>query len=290
MTEYRIANRLLRIGKTTPSLHVFISQPNQQEPQSAEFVSDLTTAQATTRTSGFVAGSDREVTCRYDSGSIVVAVEDLAEFSVTRDGRSIELLRSTGHESEVEQAILGPPLLLALRMQNVAVLHAGSVATKNGVVAFLGPSGAGKSTLASFLARHVGEWSHCTDDLLPLDWGDGGIEALPHFPQLKLAPENQWRPPKPQWLPLLAVFSLSREPPPGSVVSSSALSLADATSVILEHSAAWTLFTPDMTDRHLAFCARIAETVPVRRLSYPRRFEALPEVAASIQADIERNV
>jgi hypothetical protein len=288
VTEYRIADRLLRIGRETPHLQVFTPQSNLQEPRSVEFLSDLTTVQTTTRASGFVAGRDREVICRFGPDSIVVAVEDLAEFSVTRDGSSIELATGTAPCGDIEQAILGPPLILALRLQNVTVLHAGSVATKNGVVAFLGSSGTGKSTLTAFLNQHVDEWSYCTDDLLPLDPGTDGIDALPHFPQLKLAPENQWCSPKPQRLPLLAVISLGEGPSPGSEVTGSALSAADATAVILKHSAAWTFFPPELTQRQLDFCAQIVETVPVRRIAYPRKAEILPEVADAIQAELDR--
>ncbi len=289
MTEYRIANRVLSIAEETPLLQLFLLDPNQPLQRTVEIPSGPITAQSTTRATGFVAGRDREVTCLSGPDSILVVVEDLAEFSVARDGSSIELAKGTGSDGEIDQAILGPPLLLALALQSVAVLHAGSVATKNGVVAFLGPSGAGKSTLAAFLDQLIGEWSRCTDDLLPLDRGTDGIDALPHFPQLKLSTNEQWCPPRPDRIPLRALFLLSGESSPGTGITSTALSTTDATVAILEHSAAWTFFPPELTQQHLAFCARIAQTVPVHRLSYPRRLDALQEVAAAIFDDIARD-
>jgi len=236
-----------------------------------------------------IAGDDREVECRFGPEKIAVRIQGIATFSVTGNGRSIELLEveDAAPQDLVEAAILGPPVLLALALQGVTCLHAGAVATENGVAAFLGPSGAGKSTLAAFLDREVAGWERCADDLVPLDKGPDGIEALPHFPQPKLPPERQWCGQKPERLPLCALYVLGEEASPGSGVTTEALSMSSATVEILRHSAAWTLFPPELVDHHLAFCASIAETVPVRRLAYPRHFGILPEVAAAIRADLE---
>jgi len=238
---------------------------------------------------GVIAGEDREVECRFGPGKIAVRIEGIATFSVTGNGRSVELVEAEDSAALelVEEAILGPPLLLALALQGVTCLHAGAVATEDGVVAFLGRSGAGKSTLAAFLNREVAGWQRCADDLLPMDEGPDGIDALPHFPQPKLPPERQWCGQKPERLPLRALYVLGEEALPGSGVTTESMSVSNATAEVLQNSAVWTLFPPELMDRHLAVCARIAETVPVRRLAYPRRFEILPEVAAAIRADLE---
>ena len=290
MTDFRIANRSLCIAGVSAHLQVFKAEPNLPPPQPSGIPSKLTTKELITHATGQVAGRDREVTCRFDPETILVQIEGIAEFSVSRDGSSIEIETTASNtpRDSVDEAILGPPLILALGLHGVMTLHASSVATENGVVSFLGKSSSGKSTLAAYLDQHIREWFRCADDLLPVDQGRDAAEALPHFPQLKLEPSDQWRPPKPERLPLRALYILDQDSRPESRVTITTLPPTDATVTILQHSAAWTLFPPELMNRHLAFCARIAETLPVRRLSYPRRVEALPEVAAAVQTDINQ--
>jgi hypothetical protein len=38
-------------------------------------------------------------------------------------------------------------------------------------------------------------------------------------------------------------------------------------------------------ERHLDFCVKTANSVPVRRLTYPYRPEALPEISAALLAN-----
>ena len=290
MTGFRIANRTLCIAGVSAHLQVFKAEPSPPLLRTSGIPSKLTTKELITRATGKVAGCDREVTCRFDPETILVQIDGIAEYSVSREGSSIEVVSTTKAvpRHSVDEAILGPPLILALGLHGVMTLHAGSVATENGVVSFLGKSGSGKSTLAAYLDQHIREWLRCTDDLLPVDQGTDAAEALPHFPQLNLELTDQWRPPKPERLPLRALYILDQTSPPESRVTITTLPPTDATVTILQHSAAWTLFPPELMNRHLAFCARIAETLPVRRLSYPRRVEALPEVAAAVQTDINQ--
>jgi hypothetical protein len=184
---------------------------------------------------------------------------------------------------------LGPPPILALALQGVTCLHAGAVATEHGVVAFVGRSGAGKSTLADFLQRHESGWSRCADDILAVALGNGGVDALLQFPQLKLDRDEQWCPPKPERLPLLAFYVLGDDPPEAENIVLRPLSPRESTAELVSHTVAWTLFAPDLLTRHLEFCASAAQAVPVRELSYPKRIELLPEVGEAIRADLERS-
>jgi hypothetical protein len=244
-----------------------------------------------THSEGIVAGQRRAVECRYSSDMVSVHIDGVCMFTIADGGESIEVLKSerTSPRDLVEEALLGPPMLIALAMRGVVVLHAAAVVRHGEGIALLGGSGSGKSTLAEYLDRKVTGWTRCADDLLPLAGGSEGVDCFPHFPQLKLESEDQWCPPKPERLPLRAVYILDTESPSPSGISIEALSPGDATVAVVKHSAAWTCFPPGLTQRHLAFCALIADTTPFRRIAYPRRVETLPDVAAAIRDDLNSN-
>jgi hypothetical protein len=54
------------------------------------------------------------------------------------------------------------------------------------------------------------------------------------------------------------------------------LPASQAVQAFLGHTAATRLFTPELLGRHLVFCSQAAERVPVYRLTYPHRWDALP--------------
>jgi hypothetical protein len=67
------------------------------------------------------------------------------------------------------------------------------------------------------------------------------------------------------------------------------MSARDGALSLVAHTVAARLFAPGLTSRHLAFCARLAAAVPVRELTYPRRADIAPQVAAVIEADLATN-
>jgi hypothetical protein len=288
---YRLAGRELTTAIGSRYLSPFEISPPEQPPTIEKLAPSGVAHNVVRRTTGWVAGEDRAVECRAENDGLRVWVERVGTFAVTWGGRSVCCVEEAPEmDPEVlEQIALGPPPILALALQQVICLHAGGVATEGGVVAFLGRSGAGKSTLAEFLDRREPGWSRCADDILALEGGEGGVEALPQFPQLKLDRDQQWRPPKPERLPMRAFYVLGEELPEASKPVVTALSPREATAELVSHTVAWTLFPPDLLRRHLELCASAAGAVPVRELSYPKRIELLPEVAETIRADLERS-
>ena len=79
------------------------------------------------------------------------------------------------------EALLGPPLVLALALRDTWCLHASAVEYGGRVIAFLGESGAGKSTLAAYLAGQPGV-RRVADDILPVAWQDHRLYYLAAFP------------------------------------------------------------------------------------------------------------
>ncbi|MCB0243469.1 MAG: hypothetical protein KDI12_08675, partial [Anaerolineae bacterium] len=56
-----------------------------------------------------------------------------------------------------------------------------------------------------------------------------------------------------------------------------------ATLALLSHTVAARLFDANLLRRHLSFCAEVAASVPVRRLVYPHRPDALAAVKALLE-------
>jgi hypothetical protein len=55
--------------------------------------------------------------------------------------------------------------------------------------------------------------------------------------------------------------------------------------VLMRHTMAGRLFGPSLIERHLDFCVKTTNYVPVHRLTYPYRPEALPEISAALLAN-----
>jgi hypothetical protein len=174
------------------------------------------------------------------------------------------------------EALLGPPLVLALAWRDKWCLHASAALFQDKMIAFLGESGGGKSTLAAYLSQNP-NWHLVSDDILPVSKDPGGLVAWPRFPQLKLPEEAQPGPSLPEELPLGKLCVLSNtdadERPDLKRLSASL-----AVPFLLAHTAGTRLFDPQLLEKHLTFCIQAAEGVHVYRLGYPRRLEALPEI------------
>jgi hypothetical protein len=247
-----------------------------------------------------------------DDGSVHMKIRGIFEAIVAVDGRSVTCARPDGaDQGSFEANLLNFVLSTALTQQGEEPLHATVLALEEGAVALLGPSGAGKSTLAAFL---IGQGARLiTDDMLRLTFSEGrgyahygpnrlklldepvqrllpGSIAAGYFNtlsgKLMVQPEDtvgsRRTPP-----PLTALFWLGDEPPADSsaagevntarlrgmelmrVLTSSAMNIRD--------------YSPPRLARQLRFAERVAQTLPVHALVYPRNYELLGRVAEEIR-------
>ncbi len=218
---------------------------------------------------------------------------------VAADGSSVALIQPCTlplEDPAIAQSLLGPGLLLALALKGTFAFHASAAAFAGRAAVFLGDSGAGKSTLAAALDRRgaVG-WTRLADDVLPVTLAaTGRIDALPAYPQLKLAPREQYVADgrRPERLPVAAVYLLE-EPGAGAdhdggadAVTLMPASPRDALLALTAHTMAVRLFAPSLAARHFAFCASAVGVLPVKRLRYPRQIALLDAVVAAVEADL----
>jgi hypothetical protein len=237
---------------------------------------------------GWIANDWRIVTAWWGPTGYRIRVAGVGELAVTSEGESVAVLATTRGcvQRLVEQTLLGPPLILALALRGIWSLHGSAVAKGGSVYAILGESGKGKSTLASFLgAEGTGAWERVGDDILPYALSPEGPMALPHFPQLKLPTEAHYGVHRTAGAPLAGVFLLAprgaedRAPIAADPIDGRAL-----TSALVRHTVASRLFTPALLQRHLHACAALARGVKGFRLSYPKRWSALPDLEQRIRA------
>ena len=99
-----------------------------------------------------------------------------------------------------------------------------------------------------------------------------GVQARPHFPQLKL--NVQPGASLAEQLPLSRICVLAQ----ADVPEISRLPSGEALRALLRHTAGTRLFDPPVLAKHMAFCAWAAAQVPGFSLAYPRRWESLPKV------------
>jgi hypothetical protein len=192
-------------------------------------------------------------------------------------------LRSTLSELD-RQILLGPALVLALAMRGAWCLHASAVAFRGQCAVLLGDSGFGKSTLAAFLSdAGQPDWVLVADDIVPLAEDASKIEVLPRFPQPKLPIDEPPGLALPERLPLAHLFALAQRDDEGRP-DLQLLPPSEAVQTLVRHTAGSRLFVPELLARHLSFCARATEQVPVYRLSYPHRRDVLPAVKSLLES------
>jgi hypothetical protein len=239
-------------------------------------------------TIGWVGGKQREVETWSASPGLILKVAGGSDFYIAPDGMAIVRVDDGGSRlpstlSELDNHILlGPVLVLALALRGTWCLHASAALYKNNLIVMLGESGRGKSTLAAYLAA-TPDWRLVADDILPVTMIPDGVIAWPRFPQLKLPLESQPGASLPERLTISKVCVLTH-PGKDEKTGPQLLPAGQAVQEYLGHTAGVRLFEPELLERHLAFCAHAAGTVPVYRLPYTHRKDVLPRIKEQLES------
>ena len=245
-------------------------------------------------------------------GSTYVRWDAVGEFIVDAAGDRIRHRRLSGASDESFQVyMLGQALSFALVQQGIEPLHATAIVFGEDAVAFLGGTGFGKSSLAAaFLDAGC---RLLTDDLLVLRERATCVVAYPGPPRIKLFAKTALRfaaaasartrmnPGTAKLIvPVEADASCSRPVTLRAIYSLAAptdacrtagvhidcLSARDAFITLAGGTFNRRLVNARRLQRQFTAMARIAERVPVKRLSYARAHDRLPAVRESILADL----
>lgn len=240
----------------------------------------------------------------------------VGDFLLDPDGRTVQG-RPDGRTTErrVAHVLLDHALPLALSLRQKTVLHASAVVTQRGCCLFIGPSGSGKSTLAaSFLA---GGATLLSDDCVILTEQHGAVWAIPTYASLRLWSDSfrhlaRLHPAEPVRFgssvkhsllvasgeshtarPVRRIYQiaqLKRRRGQAGVFSATAATLSPREGLM---QLLGSLRRVNMTDhegsiRELDGLSRIVELLPVRRLTFPRRYDRLDEVRQIIRQDLQQ--
>ncbi len=240
----------------------------------------------------------------------------LADFYVSQDGRDIRCSPAPGLPAHtIEHLLLDQVLPRVLSHHGRTILHASAVKHGQHAVAFLGDAGWGKSTLtASFCRMGL---PLVTDDCLLLDEEDEQVMGVGSYPGLRLwsdslealdeqegahAYVSHYSSKRRLGLDKADIEFYDQPLPVGHIyvlvdpqhtdadgpVSIQPMTAREGVVSLLEYS-----FRLDITDRErnareFETLSRLAERLPLFRLSYPRQYEMLPLVRGTILAHVDQ--
>jgi len=249
------------------------------------------------------------------NGGYLLRFNKLADFFVKNDGNEITFIPKHDVPTDtIQHLLLDQVIPLVINLKGGEALHASAVLTPHGVVAFAGPAGSGKSTLTGGLF-HLG-YPLVSDDCLTLLEKNDEIYSIPAYPGLRLwgdalahlfGDNGIYK--------LVAHYTDKRrveiEKKTGAYCTESQplkrlYAIADPSetkgknNIVIERiplresfmalvRCAFRLDTTDhtMLKRQFHFLERVASTVSVRRLIFPRDFNLLPAVQEAILKDLQ---
>lgn len=198
---------------------------------------------------------------------------------------------------DIQQPLLGTIMAVVLQQQGSAVLHGSAVLFGSKVVIFLGGKGTGKSTLAAWFGKNGN--AILSDDICAIDVNDQkGLTVRPGFPRIKLYPDSlmclghnpeSYERVHPEYdkrisnledsfcntpMPVGAICSLSY----GDEMYCTQLSGMEAVTEILSHSLInrFPEGQPVELQEYIFMqTARIAQTIPIFKLTRPRGLDSL---------------
>jgi hypothetical protein len=263
---------------------------------------------------GVQAETEHRCTCGVPlaDGQTYLRWPDRFEFLVSADGRTI-VARPFRHGSReaFHTYLLGQVLSFALIKQGFDPIHSTVVLVDGVGVAFLADSGYGKSSLSAAFVQAGHRL--LTDDLLVISEQSAGFIGYPGPPRIKLFPHMartvlrssatgtrisnatlklliplSERQTVESAVPLGAAYVLSRPATDRTRLSIKRLSKRRACLELLRNTFNRSVTDPIRLARQFALVTKVAGTVPVNLLAYPRCIQRLPAVRQAILADLAR--
>lgn len=233
---------------------------------------------------------------------VVISGEEVGTFLIRR-GKEVCVIPAPGvEESRLRLNLVGVVMAFLLHQRGFLVLHAACNSMNGGGVAFVGESGFGKSSMAAALYKRG--HSLFTDDVLPIYTKSDIPIVASGFPQLKLHPEaaaaldydsdSLYELHSSQEklgyrasgfasgsLPLTRLYILAR----GEALTIEPLPLKQGLMELVRHS------YPTRAQHcggagHLRQCVKIANQIPIYRLTRPKGLSLLPSIAHLVEQHV----
>ena len=247
---------------------------------------------------------------RLPDGSTYLRWTNVFDFLIPGDGRTLLCRPLDPRAEEAFHTHLGPSLSYALINLGIEPLHSTTVVIDGGAVALMGDCGYGKSSLGATFVK--AGFPLLTDDLLVMQHDAHRFTAYPGAPRVKLYPQIARRifgarvkglrltrlTPKliipldgaraqATPVPLRAIYVLT--PPRRRAPRQLRIRRLPARQAFME--IVRNTFNMAITDtarleRQFALASALSSSIPIRSLSYPRRFEMLSAAKDAILADL----
>lgn len=227
-----------------------------------------------------MAEADRRVRIGWAPGAAILDIDGIGVFRLDFQRQRVHIESADSrHDAGIEEAVLGPAMLLQLAARNVWALHASAIQAGLGdeLLVFVGDSGAGKSTLARRLAAHDPGFARVADDIVLAGFYEGRLVAFPRYPQLKLDGADQYAVERPARLIVGAIVLLDRDISSRRARTES-LSPREAALALSRHTASSRLLNRDRLAAHLDFCANAGRSTRILTLRYGSGDEAFKSV------------
>jgi hypothetical protein len=264
--------------------------------------------------STYADGTEWLSTAKIDGGYLL-RFPKLADFTIDSAGHDVTCTDAAEAITTVTLRHLAIDHVMprVLNLLGIESLHATAVAVPAGTIAFIGDAGTGKSTLAA--SFHLSGLESFCDDCLVLRDESGRIVGTPAYPGVRLWDDSfkalmsgsEPGLPVAQYtsktrllgdassfhfdrLPLVRVYLLERPAGTGAADTTpmiTRVSPSEAFPILVGASFPLDLTDHAMLTRHFCFITRIVAEVPIRRLTIPNDFSALPAVRAAVIADLE---
>lgn len=241
---------------------------------------------------------------RVSSSEACLAYDNVGVLLI-REGREIVLKAEPGQDpAGLATFVLGPGLGMILLQRGVLALHASAVGLGGAAAIFLGGSGWGKSTTAGALERRGHRL--IADDISSVSRDGEEHVVQPGFPTLKLSSQSALAlghefdtmhllHPLMRKRGRMLDSSFDDDPSPlrrvyvladGEAIRIEPLSGGAALEELVRHSyAAPLIHETGLAAAHLRQCADLASSVPIRRLTRPRSFDRIGDLAHAIELD-----
>ena len=261
-------------------------------------------------------GLEKNPSTPFDVGSLsdgsnYVGLRGIGEILISPDGRTMACHSYPETSSESFHVyLLTLALSFALVKCGLEPLHGTAVAIDGKAAVFLGDCGLGKSTLAAAFLQ--AGYRLLTDDLLVLRKVSAALLAHPGSPRIKLFPEmaskflgddaigvpmnpytHKLIVPLKDWqvcnhaLPVGAIYALAPAPEvPGAEFHLATLNQREAFLTLLASTFNRTILDATRLRRQFETTQALANTVPVKKLSYPRSVDSFPAVLELVVSDL----
>jgi hypothetical protein len=239
-----------------------------------------------------------------------ISIKDVVDFEVS-EGRHIRVWPAVAAtQKDIEIFLFGPVWATLCHQRGLLPLHASAIKTKGGITAFAGHSGAGKSTTAA-LMNFLG-YELIADDILPISLNQDSIPgAWPYLRRLKLHRDPLlrfaltpaevvsetldkekffFRPKQAgadKWSRLERLYMLENDGD-ASDIPIEQINGADAVRALVDYTYQFNFIRDTQrVGEHLAFCARLASTIPIYRLHRASLVDEGKRLGSLIYAHLE---